>query len=320
MRVLVTGASGFVGANLARHLVISGQEVHLLVRKNSDLWRLADLLPDVHIHTADLSDQQTVNTILSDCRPQQTFHLAVHGAYPQQTDPRAMVHANLLGTMNLVEAALASGCEVIVNTGSSSEYGFKDHAPLETERPEPNSHYAVTKAAATMYCQYVATSRKVHIPTLRLYSVYGPYEEPTRLMPTLILRGLQGEWPPLVSPDIARDYVYIDDVVSAYQAAGNPQSDGAAIYNVGSGVQTTLGEVAAVAQRVLAINAEPVWGSMEARVWDASVWVSDPSKLKACLNWRPKVDFAGGFSTTVDWFRQHPDLQQVYRSRQPAVS
>lgn len=316
MRTLVTGAGGFVGANLARRLLTDGHEVHLLVRPQSDLWRLHDVLPHLRLHAADLGDQQGVHHAVAECRPERAFHLAVHGAYPQQTDARAMVQANLVGTINLVEAALAAGCETIVNTGSSSEYGFKDHAPLESERPEPNSHYAVTKAAATMYCQYVATSRGVRIPTLRLYSVYGPYEEATRLMPTLILRGLEGVWPPLVRPDIARDYIHIDDVLAAYLAVAEPQGDAAAVYNVGSGVQTTLGEVAAIARGTLPLPGEPVWGSMAARIWDASVWVSDPGKLQQALGWRPAVPFAEGFGRTVQWFQQHPDMQQVYRDRQ----
>jgi len=105
---------------------------------------------------------------------------------PSQVDVQRMLQTNIFGTANLVQACLKTGFDTFVNTGSSSEYGFKDHAPSENELPEPNSHYAVAKVSATMFCQFTARNQKVHIPTLRLYSVYGPFEEPTRLLPRVI--------------------------------------------------------------------------------------------------------------------------------------
>src|SRR5207237_854558 len=139
--------------------------------------------------------------------------------YSSQTDLSQMVRTNFTSTINLVESCLKTGFEVFVNTGSSSEYGFKNHAPSEDEAIEPNSDYAVSKAVATLYCRHKARQKNVHIPTLRLYSIYGPYEEPTRLMPALLIRGLSGELPPLVNPDIARDYVYTEDAVDAFLLA-----------------------------------------------------------------------------------------------------
>jgi nucleoside-diphosphate-sugar epimerase len=154
-----------------------------------------------------------------------------------------------LGTINLLQACLETGFESFVNTGSSSEYGFKDHAPPENEWLEPNSHYAVTKASATQFCRYTAQQYGVHVPTLRLYSVYGPYEEPTRLLPTLISRGMRGKLPPLVDGNVARDFVYVDDVKQAYLlAAQRTDVEPGAIYNVGTPVPTSIGEVVNIAR------------------------------------------------------------------------
>src|SRR5262249_24369371 len=150
------------------------------------------------LHEAPLEDPAAV---VRRVRPEWVFHLAAHGAYSSQTDVRQILQTNVLGTAALVEACLETGFEAFVDTGSSSEYGFTDHAPAEDEAPEPNSHYAVAKASATLFCRHTARSRHVHIPTLRLYSVYGPWEEPTRLIPTLLVRGLDGTLPPLVDPD-----------------------------------------------------------------------------------------------------------------------
>jgi nucleoside-diphosphate-sugar epimerase len=261
-----------------------------------------------------LHDIESVTRVIDQIRPDWVFHLAVYGAFSSQTDLQGMVQTNIQGTINLVQACLKTGFEAFVNTGSSSEYGFKDHPPVETEAIEPNSPYAATKAASTLFCRQTARQQQVHLPTLRLYSVYGPYEDPTRLISTLIVRGLQGELPPLVGPETARDFVHVDDVVEAYLlAATHPKQEPGAIYNVGAGVQTTLREAVAVARQVLEIPAEPSWGTMPARSWDTSVWVSDNRKICKELGWKPCFDFHQGFTTTVEWFRAHPDLLPLYR-------
>jgi dolichol-phosphate mannosyltransferase len=125
-------------------------------------------------------------------------------------------------------------------------------------------------------------------------------------MPTLIRRGLRGELPPLVNPDIARDYVYTEDVNDTYLlAAITPGQEPGAVYNVGTGVQTTLREVIDVARHVLGISVEPEWGSMPNRQWDTNVWVSDNRKIVRELGWRPRYTFKQGFRLMVDWMRDH---------------
>jgi len=267
-RTLLTGGTGFVGANLARRLLHEGHEVHLLVRRGYALWRIEGIRNDVRLHEIDLTNAEAVNRVIEQIRPEWIFHLAAYGAYSTQRDLAQMVATNITSTMNLVNACLQTGFEAFVNTGSSSEYGFKQYAPSETDWIDPNSHYSLTKATATMFCRYTARNQKVHIPTLRLYSVYGPYEEPTRLIPTLIVRGLRGELPPLVNPNIARDYVYTEDVNNAYLlAATHPDQELGAVYNVGTGIQTSLRDVVDIARCELPITVEPQWGiDAESRV------------------------------------------------------
>ncbi len=315
-RVVLTGASGFIGANLARRLLEDGHEVHLLVRPGYARWRLEAIHADLHIHEIHLGNEESVAHGVSLSRPDWVFHLAAHGAYSSQTDVRRMIQTNILGTVNLVEASLKVGFEAFVNTGSSSEYGGKDHAPCETEWLEPNSSYAVSKACATQFCRYMAQSRHVHIPTLRLYSVYGPYEEPTRLMPTLIIRGLNGELPPLVNAEISRDFVYMKDVEEAYiLAASRPNQEPGAIYNVGTGLCTPMHEMVEMVRRVMGIAVEPQWGSMPDRQWDTKVWVSDNRKIKDTLGWKPHYTVEQGFRRMVAWLRENPALLRWYQER-----
>ena len=143
------------------------------------------------------------------------------------------------------------------------------------------------------------------MPTLRLYSVYGPLESSNRLLPKLITLGLEGQLPPLVSPETAHDFVYVDDVIDAYiLAAKAPSQEPGAIYNVGTGdSDDALRDVVEVARRVMGITVEPVWGSMPSRRWDTDRWVADNRKIEKALGWRPRHTFEEGFRQMVNWYK-----------------
>jgi dolichol-phosphate mannosyltransferase len=314
-RVLVTGGTGFVGANLVRRLLGDGHDVHLLVQPAFTTWRLADLRREVHLVHADLAEAPAVDAAVRRVRPDWIFHLAAYGAYSWQLDLERMLRTNVLGTVNLARAALRQGVGAFVNTGSSSEYGFKDHRPSEREWLDPNSHYAVTKAAATQFCRYTAQSENVHLVTLRLYSVYGPWEEPGRLMPAVVVHAADNRLPPLVAPDTARDYVYADDVCDAYvRAATRTRLPRGAVFNVGSGRQTTIRQVVAAARGALGVRARPVWGSMPNRRWDTTVWVSDPRAIRRALGWRARTPLAQGLRRMAAWLAADAGLESRYRA------
>jgi len=312
--VLLTGGTGFIGANLARRLLRDGHSVHLLVRPGHAPWRLRGVRRHLALHTADLADGERVAAAVRRIRPEWVLHLAAYGAYPEQNEIARIFRDNVAGTANLVDACLRTGCEALVNTGSSSEYGFADHAPREDEPPAPNSYYAVSKVAATMLCLRAARAHRAPIVTLRPYSVYGPFEQPTRLIPTVIMRGLEGALPPLVDPRTARDFVFVDDVVDAYlRAAGQAGRRAGAVYNVGTGVQTRIAELVELARDVLRIADRPRWGSMPGRGWDTRTWVADPGLIREQLGWRPLTSLREGFGATVDWLRSNPPLLRLYR-------
>lgn len=313
-RVIVTGAAGFVGSVLARRLLTDGHDVHLFVRPGGTRWRLEDV--DAPCHEVDLALDNAVAASVRSIQPDWVFHLAAHGAYSTQTDWRRMLGTNLEGTRRLVAACLETGFEAFVNTGSSSEYGFVDHPPGENEAPRPNSDYAFAKASQTLYCRYAAERHGAHIPTLRLYSVFGPFEEPIRLIPALAVQGLRGRLPPLVDPNIARDFIFTEDVVEAYlTAAARTDIEPGSIYNIGSGEQVTLADAVAVARNVLEITDEPEWSTMPSRSWDTTTWVANPSRARDELGWRAKVGFEEGFRRLVGWLRDDPRRLELYDQR-----
>jgi dolichol-phosphate mannosyltransferase len=313
-RVLVTGGTGFVGANLVRRLLTDGHDVHLLVRGDAHAWRLAGIRRDVRLHRGALEDCAAVERVVARARPEWIFHLAAHGAYSWETDLDRMIATNVTGTANLVRVCVRRGFDALVHAGSSSEYGFKRAAPHERTWVEPNSHYAVTKVAATHLCRFTAQKERVRIATLRLYSVYGPWEDPGRLMPTLVVYGRSGKLPPLVDPRVARDYVYAADACDAFvRAAARKHPEPGPVWNVGTGRQTTIREVVAVARRVLGIRAKPVWGTMPNRQWDTASWVADARAIRRDLGWRPRVGFEQGFARMAAWMGEAAGRSRHYR-------
>ncbi len=315
-RTLVTGASGFVGANLVRRLLADGNEVQLFLREAHQAWRLEEIVSDCEIVAGDIADREAVRRGIARVRPDWVFHLAAYGAYPSQTGFERMVATNIQGCANVLDACIEAGVEAFVQTGSSSEYGYQAQPSREDCRIEPNSHYAITKAAATHYCQFTARNLDFHAVTARLYSIYGPYEEPTRLIPTLLVHGLRGELPALASPDTARDFVYVDDAVEALirLACGKDVTPGA-IYNVASGIQTTLETVVAQAKELLGVTAEPVWGGMRPRAWDTGVWVGDASAMRRDLRWSAEVGLRDGLSRTIGWLHENPRWLSFYQQQ-----
>jgi dolichol-phosphate mannosyltransferase len=313
-RVALTGGTGFIGANLARVLLHRGYEVHLLNRATHSTWRIDRIRRDVALHVVDLADSSSVQDVFRTVRPELLFHLAQAGGYSWQVNVSDMVTTNYLACINLLHAAKEFDTRVVVNTGSSSEYGLRPHPTRETDCPEPDSDYAATKAAGTLYCQQWARRKGRLAPTLRLYSVYGPFEEPMRLLPRLVSFGLEGRLPPLVNPDTARDFVYVDDAVSAFlRAVEAPFVDHGAILNICSGRQTTLREIVGATRKVLDVAAEPSWGSMELRAWDTNTWVGDPERAKRELGWTAITGPDAGLRKFGDWLQSEPGMREHYR-------
>jgi nucleoside-diphosphate-sugar epimerase len=313
VRALVTGAAGFLGANLVRHLAAAGHEVSALTRSRAGSWRLEEVASEVRVLELDLRDTVVAERAVEETRPQWVFHLAAHGAYSWQTDLEAMIAVNVTATAALLAAARAAGVQAFVNAGSSSEYGLKTHPPREDERLQPNSHYAVTKAAGT-HLTALAAAQGLPAVTLRLYSIYGPWEDPGRLVPALVREATRGELPPLVGPHTARDFVYVEDCCEALLRTaerGAPGGPGATL-NIGSGTQTRLDGFVEVARRALGVTARPQWGTMDQRDWDTNVWVSDPRAADELLGWKATTPLDDGLYRTAAWLRARPRLWERY--------
>jgi len=304
-RVLITGATGFVGSNLVRMALKEGSDVHIITRTKSDKWRIDDVSTYITDYNSDLLDYKRLDDIVSIIRPDIIYHTATYGGKPNQRDTIRIVQTNLIGTINLIKACMKFSFDLFVNTGSSSEYGIKEKPMMEEDLLEPVNDYGVSKSAATQYCRAIAKTEELPIVTLRLFSPYGSYEGSTRLIPSVILSCLRRNKPRISSPNFVRDFVHIKDVLDAYEKLIDiPQLSGE-ILNIGSGKQCTIEEVANKIIELLGNCVELETGMAQRWSNEPKKWEADISKANDILAWKPKYDLENGLAETISWFEKN---------------
>jgi nucleoside-diphosphate-sugar epimerase len=303
-KALVTGGSGFIGANLVRRL-IGKNEVHLILREGSDTWRINEVLDKCVIHRADLSNRESLFSTVKEIAPDYIYHLAAYGAYSTQKNFEDFMKTNFTGAANLLDACAASGFSKFVSAGSSSEYGMKDRPMSESDVLEPNGLYGISKAAFTHYCMWKAKTDGLPITAFRLFAAYGPYEDKMRLFPSLLVPLLRKDRPKLGNPGSVRDFIFVDDVVDAFGSAAESKKSDGEILNLGTGIQHTVKDAADIACAKL--GGEVEWGALDAkkRQSEPKSWVADMKKTFGTLNWRPKNPLEGGMEKSIAWYRDN---------------
>lgn len=299
-RVLITGGSGFVGANLVRAELDAGSEVHLLLRSESRLWRLADLAGHYVAHDADLRDAAAVHRAVAAVRPEIVYHLATHGAYPFQKDRGDVLATNLHGTLHLLDALAGRDYQALVHAGSSSEYGHKAAPMRESDVLEPRTDYAVSKASATLAC-LAAAKRGEPITVVRVFSAYGPWEEPSRFVPYVLDCCMRRIVPRITAGQQPRDFVYVDDVVALLRTAARQPDNRGRVLHAGTGVETT---VRAMAERIVALTGgpAPLIGAQATRADEPTRWVASIDETSRRTGWRPHVSLDDGIRRMTTWW------------------
>lgn len=311
--ILVLGASGFIGANLLRHLLRCRKDVYGTTSRLS-AWRLEGL-PETNIIGVDLLVDFDLKKMLDTVRPRVVFDFTAYGAYSFEKNIDLIHRTNMNFKVKLLEELRRLKVVRYIHAGSSSEYGDNASGPAEDIALTPNSHYAVSKAATSGLIYYSGKKLRFPCANLRLYSVYGPYEDAARLVPAVVANGLKGTYPPFVDPNISRDFIYVEDACEAFvDAALNLKEENyGESFNIGTGVKTTVAGMAALAKELFKIGTKPEF-TMTGRDWDVEEWYSNSNKARALLGWSARTTLHEGILKTAEWYKRIPDPEQYHKS------
>ena len=310
---MVLGASGFVGANLMRTLLSVRVDIHGTATR-MPAWRLEDVPPD-KVSTIDLLIDSNLDGLLDTFRPRTIFNCVAYGGYSFEVDSQLIYRTNFNFVTRLLARLESRSIACYVHAGSSSEYGDNASGPAEDASLAPNSDYAVSKAAAASLIYFYGKRKHLPCANLRLYSVYGPLEDSSRLIPTVIQCGVNGCLPEFVNPATSRDFVFIADATEAFVdvALNLPPSGYGESINIGSGRKTTIGELAEVCREVFGIVEEPRF-TMPGRGWDVTDWYANIEKSKTLIKWAPRTSFIDGLHQTIAWYRSLGDMAKYQKS------
>ncbi|MFA5613593.1 MAG: GDP-mannose 4,6-dehydratase [Methanoculleus sp.] len=315
-KVLVTGAGGFIGSHLTEHLTGLGADVCAFVRYNSrNDPGLLRLLPkesqeQVRFVMGDLKDADAVRSAVRDVEI--VFHLGSLIAIPYSyIHPRETVETNVLGALNIFEAARDAGVGKVVHTSTSEVYGTARYIPIDENHPlQGQSPYSASKIGADKLAESFYRSFDVPIATIRPFNTYGPRQSARAVIPTIIAQALTQERVVLGATHTTRDYTFVGDLVRAFVlVAESPRTAGETV-NVGSNSEISIGTVAEMVASLVGKEIEVVTDSDRLRPEKSEVerlWC-DNTRARDLLGWSPAVPLKEGLLQTIAWFREHLDL------------
>jgi len=304
-KALVTGADGFLGANLVRALVRAGASVHATVRRR-EAERLDGVSGALRLHVADVKDPSALRRVVAETRPSVVYHLAVRRAEAAPEDRAETFATNVLGAANLLDACASVPLRALIALGGSLENGPSASPIPESAEPRPHTFYGATKAAATLICQRTALAEDRPIVVLRPSVVYGPWQRPDVLVSKAIAAALTGGELTLTEPGHRRGWVFVDDVVDACLLAARRELPPGSVVNVGSPRQDTNEDVVAAVEAATGRPIRTARAALPPRPWDGLTWTPDIDRARELLGWEPRHSLELGIEKTVSWFREQP--------------
>ena len=321
--IAVIGASGFLGVNVFRTLLQVRDDV-VGTSFSGESWRMEGIPTQNKTHL-NILDPISMNAFLARFEPLTILDCSSFGAYSFEKDWERIHATNYSTLIRILETLSKRELAAYIHSGSSSEYGSNATAPDESSELAPNSHYAVSKAAASMAISYFGKTVGMPVANLRLYSIYGPYEDSSRLIPVLCEKSLHGELPPFAAKNISRDFIHVDDVVEAFIDTAICMGDDirGESFNIGTGRKTSLETLAQTAGRIFDISNEPTFDPGVGRAWDVEDWYANATKASNLLDWKSRIELEEGLSSTREWWRnllKHKEFNRLTKKSQSVQS
>jgi NAD dependent epimerase/dehydratase len=326
MKILVTGADGFIGSHLTEQLIREGHAVKAFVQYNSFNsygWldqTSAEIQKQIEFFSGDIRDPYGVRAALKDCSI--VLHLAALIAIPYSYhSPEAYVDTNIKGTLNILQAARDLSLKKVIHTSTSEVYGTAQFVPITEKHPlVGQSPYSATKIAADQLAHSFYTSFDLPVVTIRPFNTYGPRQSARAVIPTIITQIANGKKDIKLGSILpTRDFNYVKDTVQGFIYALNSQNGFGEVINIGSNYEISIQETVQLIAELMNENIEIITDDKRIRPEKSEVerlW-ADNQKAKQLLDWEPA--FAGkeglkrGLKETIEWF-QNPDNLAVYKA------
>ncbi len=320
--VFVTGADGFIGSHLTESLVASGNySVRALAQYNSfnSLGWLdgssALNSPNLEVISGDIRDHAFVTNAIQGA--DKVIHLAALIAIPHSyTSPESYVQTNVLGTLNVLEAAKSAGVKRLIHTSTSETYGSARTVPISEEHPlTAQSPYSATKIAADKLVESFHLSFDMPVVTVRPFNTYGPRQSARAVIPTVIGQILAGSREihlGAISP--TRDFSYVADTVSGFEAVLQSSAGVGETFNLGSGFEISIKALVELIAEIMGAEVQIVSDEARVRPENSEVerLLADTSKVQRTFDWKPAHaglgGFRGGLEKTVDWLRKPQNI------------
>jgi UDP-glucose 4-epimerase len=298
MRCLVTGASGHLGSYLTRLLVARGEEVTILVRDSSDLWRLDGVSDRVPVIRAQMEEIQSAKDELRRAAPDVVFHLAWSGVTADERNcPDRFVH-NVAGSLELFRIVRDAGCRCWIGIGSQAEYGPQSEPLSEEMVPRPDTAYGVAKLCLGRMLETLCRQADMRFVWLRLLAVYGPKDDPRHLIPSVIESLLAGTRPSLTAGNQWWDYLYVEDAAEAIYRVATSEAGG--VFNLSSGHAETVRQIVERVRDMIDPSLPLGFGDLP---HTPVALRGDTTKFRQATGWSPETDLESGLRRTLEWHR-----------------
>ncbi len=307
--VVVTGAAGFVGSNLAKRLLDRGHAVVGIDNLSAGTAENVD--QRVEFHEADIRAPEIYPLFEG---ADAVFHLAAKTCLPEcVNNPLEAASMNVMGTLNVLEAARRAKVRKFIYADTSAEYEGINEFPTREEQIRPIGVYAASKHGGATFCESYRELFGINVTVLRYFNVYGPAQDWRRVIPpvmsSFIIRMLQGECPVIYGTgEKRRDFIYVDDVNDFHLVVLEDQRTDGKVFNVGSGTNFSINEVYELVEGLLKTGLRPVYKSD--LPGEAQITLADLTAAKA-LGWKPRVDIREGLSRTIEYLQNRVPKAKV---------